>query len=489
MNIIRYVNAAYCKLDFTPDLLAEIATMYIFRPEGYKFNPKFKANIWDGYIRLVTEHNGRCPVGLVPAILNWMVTNEYPVQMSDEFRAFGDTINFDLESLNLPFPPRDYQLQAVDLALKKKRQTLLLATSAGKSLVIYMLARTYVANGMKTLIIVPNVSLVSQLEADFTEYSTKNGFDVASQCHFISAGIDKSSNKRIVISTWQSLQGLLKTKAGMDVMKTYDAVIGDEVHLFKATVLGSLMNAATNAFCRVGLSGTLDGVAASEQTIVSLFGNIRRIVSAKELMDSGYATKAIVKPVILKYSDQVAKLAKGLPYDSELDLIVKSKKRNKFLVRFAHGLNGNALFLFRFVDKHAEVVKAMIEEAYPEKKVFIVSANTSKDDREMIRGYVEKHTNITIISTYALFSTGVNIKNLDHVVFASPTASPIKVLQSIGRSLRKLEGKLIANIWDIVDDLRGDKKSQNHLYRHYSGRLAVYEKEQFEISPLNIDFV
>jgi superfamily II DNA or RNA helicase len=484
---IQWVNSAYCKLEVSDDLLRDLIAEYTFRPHGYKFHPKFKAKIWDGYIRLISR-TGSCPVGLVPGVLKYCLSNGHAVAVSDEFKLFGSTLEFSPAELSLPYIPRDYQLESVDIALTKKRQTLLLATSAGKSLVIYMLARAYQKNGLKTLVIVPNVSLVSQLESDFKDYASKSDYSIDENCHFISAGVEKSSSKPIVVSTWQSLQALLKTDAGKAIMESYDAVIGDEVHLFTAAVLGSLMNAASNAFCRIGLSGTLDKTESSEQTIISHFGPVRRIITAKQLMDEGYATKAVIKPVILKYSETIAKAAKGLPYDDELEVIVKSNKRNRFLTNFANGLKGNSLLLFRFVDKHAEVVKGMILKEYPDRKVFIVSADTPKTDREVLRQYVEENTGVIIISTYALFSTGISIKNLDNVVFASPTASSIKVLQSIGRSLRKLEGKEIATIWDIVDDLRGTKKTPNHLYRHFSQRLTVYNKEGFDVSPTELEF-
>jgi len=484
---IQYLNASYCQLETTQDILLELIAEYTFRVDNWKFNPKVKAGIWDGIIRCI-HRNGMCPVGLVPEIIKWCIDHNYKVSASEEFKLFKAPIEFSSEKLDLPFDLRDYQEEAIKIALEKKRQTLLLATSAGKSVVMYALARTYQENGLKTLIIVPNVSLISQLESDFKNYSTVNGFSVNDNCHFISAGVEKTTKKQIVCSTWQSLQSLLKTDAGLDILKQYDAIICDEVHLASASVIGKLMNASTNAFFRIGLSGTLDKSKTNHKTITGLFGPIRRIVSAKQLMDDGHITQLIIKAIILKYDKSVCENVCGLPYDDELDVVVKNLNRNKFLVNFANGLSGNSLFLFRFVDKHAEVIKLAIEKKFPNKTVYIVTADTPKADRESLRKKIEESTDNVIISTYALFSTGVSINNLNNVVFASPTASSVKVLQSIGRSLRKHSDKIIATVYDIVDDFRVPKRKDNNLYRHYKERLTTYNKEQFDVVESKLDF-
>jgi superfamily II DNA or RNA helicase len=484
---INYINASHCQVETQQDILLELIADYTFRIDGWKFHPLVKAGRWDGIIRCVYR-NGMIPTGLVPEVIKWAQERNQQISLSPDFSLFKTKIDFIESDLKLPFPLRDYQSEAIKLALDKKRQTLLLATSAGKSAVIYALARVYEQIGLKTLVIVPNVSLISQIESDFKIYSKLNGYDVNGNCHFISAGISKHTQKRIVCSTWQSLQALLKTEQGIESLKVYDAIICDEVHLASATVIGKLMNAATNAFFRIGLSGTLDNSKTNHKTITGLFGPIRKIVGAKELMDAGHVTRAIIKPIILKYDAPTCNAVSGLPYNDELDVIVRHIRRNKFIVEFANGLKGNSLFLFRFVDKHAELIKFAIERKYPDKKVHIVTKNTPKVKREELRALIEKSTNNVIISTYALFSTGVSINNLDSVVFASPTASSVKVLQSIGRSLRKHEGKSIATIYDIVDDMRVPKQKPNHLYKHYSSRLATYKKEQFDVSVINLEF-
>jgi superfamily II DNA or RNA helicase len=469
----QYQNASACKIIAEPHIVMEIHARYRFRPEGFQFNPKYKAGIWSGWIELIGR-NGSCPVGLVPEVMRFAIDSGYKCKVSEEFSAFKETFKFDPKELDLPFDLRDYQVDAVQRALDKKRQILLLATSAGKSAVMYALSRIFVG---KTLVIVPNLSLISQIESDYKAYSSKNGWSVQDSCTFIFGGQDKKVNKPITVSTWQSIYSIKDDRW----FQQFDNVIVDEVHLASSASLVSIMQRCTNAFYRIGLSGTLDKSKTNEMSLVANFGPVHRIVSAKQLMDAGHVTKAVVKPIVLVYPEKVCKPIRGLPYDDELDVVVKSKSRNRFLMNFANGLNGNSLFLFRFVDKHAEVIKQAIIDSGSKKTVHIITADTKKDVREALRKTVETSDDNIIISTYALFSTGVSINNLHHVVFASPTKSSVKVLQSIGRSLRKHDSKQLATIWDIVDDYRGDYETKNYLFEHFEERLACYISEQFDV--------
>jgi superfamily II DNA or RNA helicase len=476
--LFSWRNCSSCIIVADQSIIRELYENFRFRVEGYRFTPKFKAGIWDGYINLISQR-GICPVGLVPDVMKYAISVGYPVKVSEEFREFKAKLVFDAVALQLPFELRDYQLAAIDRALEKKRQIMLLATSAGKSVVMYALARTIPG---KTLIIVPNISLISQIESDFNNYSVNNGFSVKENCHFIFAGKEKSANTQITVSTWQSIVNIKDN----DFFEQFDSVICDEVHLASSKSIVSIMDRCTNAFYRIGVSGTLDGTKTNEMSLTANFGPVHRVVTAKQLMDAGHVTKAVVKPIVLVYPEAKCKPIRGLPYDDELSVVVQSTRRNKFLSGFADSLQGNSLFLFRFVDKHAEVVKKLIEESDTKKQVHIITADTKKDVREQLRNIVETTDDNIIISTYALFSTGVSINNLHHVVFASPTASSVKVLQSIGRSLRKHESKAIATIWDIVDDFRGDFKTKNYLLKHFEERLESYLSEQFEIKVKEI---
>jgi superfamily II DNA or RNA helicase len=476
--LFQYRNATSCKIIASQHVVMELHARYKFRPEGFQFNPKYKAGIWSGWIELISR-DGTCPVGLVPDAMKFAIESGYSCKVSQEFSEFKTKYEFDQKELDLPFELRDYQVTAIQRALDKKRQILLLATSAGKSVVMYALTRIFAG---KTLVIVPNVSLISQIESDYKAYSVKNGWSVDDNCTFIFAGQDKNVNKPITISTWQSIYNIKDEKW----FQQFDNVIVDEVHLASSASLVSIMQRCTNAFFRIGVSGTLDKSKTNEMSLIANFGPVHRIVSAKQLMDDGHVTKAIVKPIILVYPEKVCKPIRGLPYDDELDVVVKSKSRNQFLVNFANSLEGNSLFLFRFVDKHAEVVKQALIESGTTKVVHIISADTPKDVRENLRKLVEETNDNIIISTYALFSTGVSINNLHHVVFASPTKSSVKVLQSIGRSLRKHDSKALATIWDIVDDYRGKFETKNYLFKHFEERLQCYLSEQFEVSVKEI---
>lgn len=477
---IAHIDETNCKIHADDSTIQEIADQFTFRIENYRFHPKCKAGCWDGYIRLV-ERSGVVPKGLVPNVIDYCAKAGLEVAVDDEFKKFKDVIPYDLPELQLPHEPRDYQIAAVDRILLKKRQIILSPTSSGKSMIMYMLSRILVEQ--KILIIVPNVSLISQIASDFVDYSKKNEWDVDDNCHFISAGVNKNSDKQIICSTWQSVW-----KQPQSWFEQFDAVIVDEVHLASADCIVSIMRKCVNAFYRVGMTGTLDGSKTNEMSLIANFGPVHRVASTKQLMDSGIVTRAVVNAIALKYPEETCELMRGLPYDDELKFIITGKKRNNFLANLPKGLNGNSLFLFRFVEHHAVIVRDLMLEKHPDKEIYLVTADTPAEERERIRLRANEVDNMVILSTYALFSTGVSINNLHHVVFASPLKSRVKVLQSIGRSLRKHSSKECAYIWDIIDDLRGDKKQQNYSLGHFLERLDSYKRDQFEVVTKELHF-
>jgi len=346
-------------------------------------------------------------------------------------------------------------------------------TASGKSFIIYLLVRYYHA---RTLIIVPTTSLVSQLASDFADY----GFLSDRFVHRIFAGQDKQTDKPITISTWQSLYKMPK-----EYFQQFDVVIGDEAHLFKAKSLTSILSMLDNCKYRFGFTGTLDGTQTHKLVLEGLFGAVRQVTTTATLIDQKHLSSFHIKAIVLKYPDEIKKLISKYDYQAEMDWLVRNDARNKFIKNLALSLNGNTLLLFQYVDKHGKVLNEMLKDS--DRKVFFVHGGVDGEEREEIRRIVESETSSIIVASYGTFSTGVNIRNLHNIIFASPSKSKIRNLQSIGRGLRKSNSKETATLYDIADDLTW-KSKKNFTILHFVERIKIYSEEQFEykIYPVNL---
>jgi superfamily II DNA or RNA helicase len=165
-----------------------------------------------------------------------------------------------------------------------------------------------------------------------------------------------------------------------------------------------------------------------------------------------------------------------MTYAEELDFIVTNEKRTNFVVNLLHHLNGNTLCLFQLVEKHGKIIN---DKMKGDENVYFVYGGTNTSEREDIRSLVEKNTNSTTIASYGTFSTGINIRNINNIVLASPSKSKIRVLQSIGRGLRRSETKDSVLIYDIADDISYNDR-RNFTLNHFAERLNIYNEEQFD---------
>jgi superfamily II DNA or RNA helicase len=285
----------------------------------------------------------------------------------------------------------------------------------------------------------------------------------------------------VYISTWQSLYKLPK-----EYFKQFDLVIGDEAHLFKSKEISELMCKMTNAKYRFGTTGTLDGTKTHKLVLEGLFGPVRKIITTKELMDQGHVADFLIKCLLLKHPDSVCQALKTATYQQEIEYLILNESRNKFISNLALSLKGNTLVLYQYVDKHGKLLHEMINREIGERKCFLVYGKTEGEVREEIRHIVEKEKDAIIVASYGTFSTGINIKNLHNIIFASPSKSRIRNLQSIGRGLRKSDTKDSAVLYDIADDLRW-KKHENFTLRHFAERIKIYSEEKFVFKIFKIE--
>jgi superfamily II DNA or RNA helicase len=455
----------------------ELSDYFSFQVPNAKFSPKYKNGMWDGRIKLYDVNKRTIYTGLHPYLNTFAKERDYRIVYSDDLDIQEEMSLIEasdyIKSLKTPFEARDYQIETFAHCVRKNRSLIVSPTASGKSFIIYTLLKWY---GTKSLIIVPTTSLVMQMRDDFIKYGM-NPDDI----HIIMAGQEKTTNRDIVISTWQSIADKSKK-----FFSEYNIVIGDECHLFTAKSLVGIMTKLVDCKYRFGFTGTLDGTKCHKLVLEGLFGIARQLVTTKQLIDQKYLADFNIKCLVLKYTKQECKAISGMSWQQEMDFIVSHKKRNIFLKNLAISLDGNTLLLFQYIEKHGIILYNLIKEAaHDKRKIFFVSGKTAAEDREQIRAITEQERDAIIIGSTGTFSTGVNIVNLHNLILGSPSKSRIRNLQSIGRTLRRGDEKSKAILFDVADDFRNGKKV-NHTLKHFAERVKIYAEQEFNYKLYNI---
>ena len=480
--ILHHKDEAFICFECDRNVAQELSDYFTFYVPGYQFVPAYKNRLWDGKIRLADLRTFLIYRGLIPYIEKFCTEREYKLAIDP---AISVTENFSVieaeefvKSLNLPHQVRDYQLKSFIQAVRNKRLLLLSPTASGKSLILYLIIRhLQMADHKRGLLIVPTTSLVEQMYSDFASY----GYDSEQYCHRQYAGKDKHTNKFLTITTWQSIY-----KNEKDYFEQFDFVLGDEAHQFKAKSLTTILSGCTNTKYRIGTTGTLDGTQTHRLVLEGLFGPVYKATTTAELIDKGQLAAFKIKCLILKYPDPICKEARSWDYNQEMEYIVKNNARNEFIRNLVMSLEGNSLVLFQFVEKHGKILYELIKEKTGDRKVFFVHGGTDVDIRESIRAITEKESDAIIVASYGTFSTGVNIRNLHNIIFASPSKSRVRNLQSIGRGLRLGENKEQAVLFDVADDFRIGKFA-NFTLKHFAERVKIYDEEKFNYKFYNIE--
>ena len=474
-------NEVYLQVDSDPHVFYELSDQFTFELPGAKFMPQYRNKYWDGKIRLFNVKNGEIYVGLLDKIQKFCEDHEYTYEFLDN-KFFGtpfevnENISFEgvkdyMTSIS-KYAPREYQVEGVYDALKHNRRLLISPTASGKSLMIYSIVRYYVEKQQNTLIVVPTTSLVEQMYKDFADY----GWDVGSFCHKIYAGKERETDSQVIITTWQSIYKLPRK-----YFERFSVVIGDEAHQFKSKSLISIMTKLHKAKHRFGFTGTLDGTQTLKWVLEGLFGPSYKIIKTDELMKKGHVAKLDINVLLLKHKAQKFEV-----FEDEVQYIINHDQRNKFIRNLALDLKGNTLILYARVEGHGRVIYDMINSnVLEQREVFFVHGGVAAEEREKVREITETQNNAIIIASYGTFSTGINIKNLHNVIFASPSKSRIRNLQSIGRVLRKGNNKTKATLYDIADDI-SYKSRRNYTLNHLVERIKIYNEENFNYDIISI---
>jgi len=480
LNIAKK-NEVHLTIDAEPHIQQELSDYFTFDVPGAKFMPQYRNRHWDGKVRLFSTATGEVYVGLLDKIVSWAKKSEYsvkfinnevygtPFEQNEEISREGVK---DYMTAISSHKPREYQIDGVYEALKYNRKLIISPTGSGKSLMIYAVTRYHVGRKRRILLVVPTTSLVEQMYKDFIEY----GWDVEKYCHRVYAGRKRSTPQRVTISTWQSIY-----KMDRKWFSQFDVIVGDEAHQFKSKSLVSIMSKLRDTKYRYGFTGTLSGAQTHKWVLEGLFGPSYKVTKTNELIEKGHLSKLNIRIILLKHPP-----IKFEDYQEEINYIISHEKRNNFIKNLALSLDGNTLILYSRVESHGEILYKSINSSVDDvRKVFFVHGGVDGEEREEVRAITEQEKNAIIVASYGTFSTGINIKNLHNVVFASPSKSRIRNLQSIGRVLRKSKGKNMAVLYDIADDISSDGQ-RNYTLNHLIERVKIYNEENFNYELSNV---
>ena len=475
----------------------ELSDFFTFFSTGYKFSKAFKNGSWDGKIRLYNMRTKQLYKGLIDVVIRFAKNYGYKINIDpslfpedrnigkEEIEQFCSELKISNGSELISI--RDYQIDAIYKALKTYRKILISPTGSGKSLIIYAIIRYLLENDPdeRIVLIVPTTMLVEQMFTDFVEYSSLDDWKPENYIQLLYSGKERDFTKSMMISTWQSLHAMKKSKPDQfkNIAEKATVAIFDEAHTYSATEIRGTIEMFSSTKRRIGTSGTLDNSKVNELVLTGLMGTPYTVKTTRQLIDEGVLTDIQIHITKLKYPEHVCKSMKGSDYQGEIDFIVGSEERNRFIANLALKCQGATLITFAFVEKHGKILYEMIKSKSQEsgRNIYYVSGETEADERQLIRKLVNEDPNSIVVASEKLFSTGVNIPGLTNIILAMPRKSPILIRQTIGRGLRKFEGKHKMHLFDIADDL-STKSKRNHAMRSLAERMTIYIKEQFDYS-------
>lgn len=447
-------------------------------------NQAFKRRFAVGYrpqtrIYAITPQ-GRFDIKLISEVISFLKTIDVKVNLTftDAFKSAYLAPELKKVVCTLQLPLRDYQRESVEVALSKGGGIILLPTSAGKTLVIATLCKSIqdqFDDNFKALILVPDIQLVQQTYGDLLSYGIPS--------HTITkwTGSDiPDSNSKIIIANSQIL---LSKKQDLSLLKNIKMLIVDEVHKLKSGNEINKIIKTIPAIYTFGFTGTLPDSSIDRWNIISRIGSVIYTKKSIELREQKHITDVMIAVLKINYKNppEFTKPSMTNPtagYEEEIQYLQTNTYRNQTICKLVNKLDNNTLIM---VDRiaHGEVLLEELKK-HTTKEIYFVQGSVELEERERIRQIMESSSNIICVAISKIFSTGINIKNLHYVIFASIGKAKIKIIQSIGRSLRLHASKKIATIIDIGDNLRYGNS-------HLAERLDLYEKESinFNIKEIN----
>lgn len=493
---IHFHDTSYIRLQCLGNvgILESIGEYFSFFVSGYRFQPKYKAGVWDGKIRMLNLQTRLLPFGLLPRLIRYLSAHEIEFEVDDTLKQMANTsiIADDIEAfcvddLKLPFEPYDYQVDSVLQVVKNGRRIIKSPTGSGKSLIQYIASRWLLDKEgfQKILITVPTVNLITQLKSDFEDYA-QNDPDYYKDQVLIIGGDNRVKpadlkKAKIVISTWQSVY----KKEASWFNGNFDVIFSDECHTMTGQAAKQIIEKSSEVLVKIGYTGTVANNFENEMILTGLFGEIYTTTTTADLIKSGINSDVDIKCVRVthKHNGELKKLT----YQQEMNYLLNIDERNEFISKVATKLKGNTLILFQR-HSQADAIEKIIRESG--RTLYRVDGKVKSEDREHARKSVElldtqTEESAIILASYPTFQAGINIKNLHNIIFASPTKSMIRIIQSIGRVLRTHHSKDKAIVVDIFDDFEYNGKNKNHTMVHFLERYSIYKQGKFNTTVGN----
>lgn len=490
---VRCVDKNTILVSAQDQILVEIFSYFSFRPNGFEYMPTFRSGVWDGYVRLFDRKRFTLSIGLFPDLVKFAKDNGYGIEVNENGGKIfekHDPFEF-LSRWNewSEIEPHKYQSDALTKIVKVNKALVLSPTGSGKSLINYMLLRYILEyTDYKVLVTVPNIQLVEQFFADCQDYELETDIiKVSENIHKLYGKQEAyDGSKRILVSTWQSVY-----KNDVKFFEQFQSYICDEAHLADAKGLTHVVNSLRKtAVFKVGTTATTDGSKCHAMQLKSLFGMLVKTKTTRELINDGVLTELEIRCLVVDYTDgdvidaaRAMRRAKKDGYQQEVDMMLNATERTDLIVSEAMKTDHNTLILFSFVGKHGHILHEKLNEVAEThgKEILYIDGEVDVKDRETIRAKFKNQNNIVLVASYGTFSTGINVKEIHYLILAHPLTKRIRLLQSIGRVLRRAEGKTKAVLIDVVDKIFDDGgKKHNFVYGQFIKRLEIYENEQFE---------
>jgi superfamily II DNA or RNA helicase len=459
--------------------------MFEFEVPGARYLPSVRLGRWNGKTSYFSL-GGSTYINLLPDILPLLDQAGYDIDLEDT-RDYKTTFEFTKVTEDTfkhkvwpakhpmagqPIVLRDYQIEIINNYLTSLQSLQEIATGAGKTLITAALSSSIEPYG-RSIVIVPNTSLVTQTEADYINL----GLDVG-----VYYGGRKEYDKTHTICTWQSLGNMLKkTKADeaevpfQDFIEGVVCVIVDEVHQAKADVLKSLLTGVMSQIpIRWGLTGTIPKAKSESMSLTVSLGPVIGSLSASTLQEMGVLSNCHVNIVQLQDSVEFTN------YQSELKFLTSDDKRMSKIAELANTVKntGNTLILVDRIEAGQLLYQKLTEDnsfAILKDSVVFVSGGTKGTTRTEHYDDIATATNKIIIATYGVAAVGINIPRIFNVMLLEPGKSFVRVIQSIGRGIRKAEDKDFVQIWDITSSCKFAK-------RHLTQRKAFYKDASYPFS-------
>lgn len=467
--------------------------------EGYKY-VKNRGG-WDGKICYV--YGSKIPCGLYAMLGEVAGECGFPLELTgtetmldegidrDEFNAWCEEFFAESE-----MKPRDYQIESAYRILRNKRCLSELATSAGKTLICFMVIAYVLAKrkATKVLMIVPTIQLIDQSAKDFETY---NDGRISVTVNRVGGGNKTTEGCEITVGTFQSL-----TKWDAEKLAEFDCVIVDECHRAKSKSIKTILERCVNCDYRFGVSGTLPAKKSLDfLTLLAYIGPVVTEVKAKELQDRGFISNCKIVQLRVDYTDEETKdiihnahkecMRMGestKSFNLEKNFVIENAKRLRFVTDLLMHTTKNTLVLFQHL-AYGKLIYNTLRDVNTGKRIYYIDGSTPKDTRNTYTANMDLHDNVILVASFQVLSTGVSVNHIYNVVFTESYRSPNIIIQSIGRSLR-LKSKdnpelNHATIIDIVDDFRVGKH-MNYMYRHGMDRVRGYKAQKY---PYEIKYV